>query len=184
MLLLRHTLKYMFSFLKKWLGKAEKQPVTRPAPLPTNVTHKVFFSPGEECMRAIIQALGNARQTADICVFTISDDRISKEIIACAKKGIKVRIITDNEKLYDTGSDIMSFEQAGIPVKIDMTEHHMHHKYMVVDGKKILTGSYNWTRSAALNNHENLIMIEDTRVATHFQDNFNTLWLHTVGLKK
>ena len=41
-------------------------------------------------------------------------------------------------------------ERAGIPVAFDASEHHMHHKFAIFDGRTLLSGSYNWTRSAAI----------------------------------
>ena len=48
-------------------------------------------------------------------------------------------------------------EQQGLPIRVDRSDYHMHHKYAVFDGKLLLTGSYNWTRSAARNNEENFV---------------------------
>ena len=77
------------------------------------------FSPGEACLGMIVNHLINARRTIDICVFTITDDRISNTILAAHKRGVKIRIITDNEKAYDAGSDVPRFREAGIPVVVD-----------------------------------------------------------------
>lgn len=139
-------------------------------------TDKVYFSPGEDCLQAILYALGRAITSVKICVFTISDDRISDEIIFCHKRGIKVQILSDNEKLYDTGSDIERLARAGIPVRIDRTSDHMHHKFAVIDQKVLITGSYNWTRSAAKYNHENVVITENVQVVEPFIKEFERLW--------
>ena len=67
-------------------------------------------------------------------------------------------MVSDNEKAYDPGSDTLRFARAGVPVKIDDSPYHMHHKFALFDGDVLLTGSYNWTRGAADNNEENLIL--------------------------
>lgn len=159
--------------LLHWLEEANKLLLTKSD---TPTPDKVYFSPGEECLDAIIYQLRSAQHTIQICVFTISDDRISDAIIACHRMGRKVLIITDNEKLHDTGSDIQRLEQAGIPVKIDRSSDHMHHKFAIIDGQFVLTGSYNWTRSAAKYNHENLLVTSDKAVAAAFEEEFNKLW--------
>jgi cardiolipin hydrolase len=41
----------------------------------------------------------------------------------------------------------------------------------------MLTGSYNWTRGAAQNNEENLILTNDRRLLTAFQGEFERLWV-------
>jgi phosphatidylserine/phosphatidylglycerophosphate/cardiolipin synthase-like enzyme len=43
---------------------------------------------------------------------------------------------------------------------------------MVIDGKKVVTGSYNFTQSAELRNAENLLVIDDTKMAKAYLDNW------------
>ena len=136
----------------------------------------MHFSPGDACLHAIVQQIAAAQTTLDICVFTISDDRIADAIVACHRSRVRVRIVTDNEKVADLGSDIERFAKAGIAVKVDRTEAHMHHKFAVIDGKAVLTGSYNWTRSAALYNEENLLVTADVQAVDAYRRAFETLW--------
>lgn len=137
---------------------------------------RVYFSPGNRCKDAIIAQIDGARKTLDICVFTISDDDISRRIISRHQLGTRVRIITDNEKLHDKGSDIEKLAQAGIQVRVDRSEYHMHHKYAVVDQRLAITGSYNWTRSAAKYNEENILLTEEASVVKSYQDGFDKMW--------
>jgi phosphatidylserine/phosphatidylglycerophosphate/cardiolipin synthase-like enzyme len=150
---------------------------TAPTAAPT-ATHeaRVFFSPGEACLDAIVRALGEARRSADACVFTITDDRIAQALAEAHRRGVKVRIITDNDKARDEGSDADALAGLGIPVRKDETEAHMHHKFAVLDGARLLTGSYNWTRSAARNNQENLVLTDDPRLVEAFAREFERLW--------
>ncbi|ALI99976.1 phospholipase D-like domain-containing protein [Rufibacter tibetensis] len=138
--------------------------------------NEVYFSPGEACLNAILESIGAATSSLKICVFTISDDRITNAILAAHRKGIKIQLLTDNEKLFDKGSDIRQLVKAGIKVKVDNTANHMHHKFVVVDQTHVLTGSYNWTRSAALYNHENVVVISDAHVVAGFVKEFTRLW--------
>lgn len=136
----------------------------------------VFFSPGENCVNHIIELIRSSINDLDICVFTISDDRITNALIEAKNNDVTIRIITDNDKVKDEGSDIKDLFYNGIDVKIDNTPNHMHHKFMIVDQKMVLTGSYNWTRSAAKYNQENIISIEDEYIASKFLNEFNRLW--------
>ena len=139
--------------------------------------NQVYFSPGEDCVNHIIDLINEAYNQLDICVFTISDDRISRAIVEAMKNGVEIRIISDNFKVEDTGSDIEDLSRVGIPVKLDTTDNHMHHKFMIVDNKIVLTGSYNWTRSAALYNQENILSMDDEEVVSKFSNEFEKLWL-------
>ncbi|MGP1692171.1 MAG: phospholipase D-like domain-containing protein, partial [Giesbergeria sp.] len=62
---------------------------------------QAWFSPGDECRQAIEGQLRTCRAQADICVFTLSDDRISREVLAAHRRGVAVRLIADNDKALD-----------------------------------------------------------------------------------
>jgi cardiolipin hydrolase len=137
---------------------------------------EAFFSPGEACVARIINALHGARNSADICVFTITDDRITSAIIAAHKRGIAVRVMTDNEKAFDEGSDVRQLARAGIEVRVDTSTNHMHHKFAIFDRGLLLTGSYNWTLSASRHNQENMISSNDAKLLREFSQEFERLW--------
>ena len=156
-----------------WLEQANKLLLDKSAP---ESRSRAYFSPGEDVLDAIQTQLNAATKSLDICVFTISDDRLSDTIKAAYRRRIKVRVITDNDKMNDAGSDILKLEQAGIDIRMDRTRHHMHHKFAVIDGDTLLTGSYNWTRSAARSNQENLLITEDPSAVKAYRREFDRLW--------
>lgn len=137
---------------------------------------RVYFSPGEECLQAIITQIRLAKNRIRICLFTISDDRIAEELLTKHKQGLSVKIISDNDKVYDQGSDVEKLARAGIPVRLDITENHMHHKFALFDKHITLTGSYNWTRSAERYNHENILITDSAKVLREFEKEFDSLW--------
>jgi mitochondrial cardiolipin hydrolase len=134
------------------------------------------FSPGDDCLSTIRSHLRDARRSVDLCVFTISDDRITAEILAAHARGVRLRLLTDNEKEHDAGSDIARLRGAGIATVVDRTAAHMHHKFAIIDGARLLNGSYNWTRSASDVNEENLVVSHDPRLVAAFQRQFDRLW--------
>lgn len=134
------------------------------------------FSPGDACVRRIRGLLQQARSSVDICVFTITDDRISDAILDAHARNVAIRVLTDNEKAFDAGSDIARLSAAGIDTRVDATEYHMHHKFAIFDRKVLVTGSYNWTRSAAEYNEENMLVCYDRASLAPFQKVFDQLW--------
>ena len=137
---------------------------------------EAFFSPGESCRATIIQQIGKATRQLKICVFTISDDRITDSILLSHKRGVDIKILTDNDKSLDIGSDIDRLAREGIKIKMDNTSNHMHHKFMITDERMMLTGSYNWTQSAARFNHENIVLNSEAGVVKSFLNQFDKLW--------
>ncbi len=143
---------------------------------------KIYFSPGTDCLNAITDTLLKARKNVRICVFTISDNRIVDAIKELQNRKIDIRIISDNDKRFDRGSDIDYLTRRGIPVHLDLTSAHMHHKFAVIDNKITITGSYNWTRSAEKYNHENIVITDSKTISKAFIKEFEKLWTETEPL--
>lgn len=160
-----------FRFILEWIKHANS--ALSPKPVETT---EAFFSPGESCRATIIQQIDRAISQLKICVFTISDDKITNAIITAHKKGVDIKIITDNDKSLDLGSDIERLANDGIRIKMDNTSNHMHHKFMVADERMALTGSYNWTQSAARFNHENIMLTSEAGIIKSFLNEFDKLW--------
>lgn len=142
----------------------------------STLSSEALFSPHDDCSHRICRLISSARKKIDICVFTITDDRVTEAILDAHTRQVQVRIVTDNDKSFDRGSDIERLERSGIPVRIDQTEFHMHHKFALFDSEFVLTGSYNWTRSASYNNSENLVITNDPQLLIRFESEFEKLW--------
>lgn len=137
---------------------------------------EAYFTPGDDCLGRITRLLRGAKRKIDICMFTITDNRITAAILDAHCRAVAVRIITDDEKVYDYGSDIEELQHAGVPVRVDRSESHMHHKFAVFDERALLTGSYNWTHGAAANNMENFIISHEPPLIEQFMATFEDLW--------
>ncbi|WP_309398798.1 phospholipase D-like domain-containing protein [Cerasicoccus maritimus] len=159
-----------------WLEDASKTVLEIQRKPPQQIQSSAYFSPGVDCLNAIIGSLRSARKSLDICVFTITDDRIVEAILDARQRRVAVRIVTDNDKARDAGSDVRRMDRAGVAVKVDVAPDHMHHKFALIDGARLLTGSYNWTRSAASHNQENLLITNDGSAVEAYQAEFEKLW--------
>lgn len=158
-----------------WLEDVMKI-LSRPASEDSAMKSEAWFSPHDECAHRICRMIGSATRQIDICVFTITDDRVSEAIQEAHRRSVSVRIISDDDKSFDPGSDIDRLSRAGIPVRIDRSQYHMHHKFALFDSKYVLTGSYNWTRSASEKNEENFIITSDPALLFRFESEFEKLW--------
>lgn len=135
-----------------------------------------YFAPGDACLRKLRELLRTAKRSVDICVYTVSDDRLAEEVLAGHRRGVTVRLISDNDKKFDEGSDVLRLRDAGVPVRIDDSPFHMHHKFALFDGRLLANGSFNWTRSATTSNEENLVVTDDANLVRSFAAQFETLW--------
>jgi phosphatidylserine/phosphatidylglycerophosphate/cardiolipin synthase-like enzyme len=138
--------------------------------------HKVYFSPGTDILESLSSLLSQATRSLDLCIFTITDGRLAADLLDCLERGIQVRILTDNDKMYDNGSVIQDLKNAGIPIKIDHTRYHMHHKFGIIDSRIIFTGSFNWTYTASSHNQENMLVTTNFDIVKQYEDQFEQLW--------
>jgi phosphatidylserine/phosphatidylglycerophosphate/cardiolipin synthase-like enzyme len=137
---------------------------------------EALFAPRDNVTGRIRGLFEQARRTADVCVFTVTDDRITQAMLQAHRRGVRVRVVTDNDKALDLGSDVARLGDAGVPVRIDRTEAHMHHKFAVFDEALLINGSFNWTRSAAEHNAENLLVTADPVLVDAYRREFERLW--------
>ena len=69
------------------------------------------------------------------------------------------------------------FFQSGSQVRSRPSPFLMHHKFALVDGKRLLAGSFNWTMKAAMGNRENVVVTTDRKIVRAFKEEFQRLWV-------
>lgn len=143
---------------------------------PPAVEASAFFAPGEDCLRKLRELCLGAKRGIDVCVYTIADDRLTEALIDAHRRGLAVRILSDDQKVHDSGSDVIRLRDRGIEVRLDDTDFHMHHKFALFDGARLASGSFNWTRGASTGNEENLVVTDDVRLVRSFGARFELLW--------
>jgi phosphatidylserine/phosphatidylglycerophosphate/cardiolipin synthase-like enzyme len=93
--------------------------------------------------------------------YSFTSEPIAVALIEAEKRGVDVEVILDKsqEKARGTEADLIS--ESGIPTYIDSAYRIAHDKVMVIDGNKVITGSFNFTKSAEDYNAENLLVISN-----------------------
>jgi phosphatidylserine/phosphatidylglycerophosphate/cardiolipin synthase-like enzyme len=76
----------------------------------------------------------------------------------------------------NTGADFSSMKKAGLDVRLDGEPGLMHMKVIIVDGKTVVFGSYNYTSSAENKNDENVLIISAPAVAAGFEQAFDRIY--------
>jgi phosphatidylserine/phosphatidylglycerophosphate/cardiolipin synthase-like enzyme len=105
--------------------------------------------------------------------FTSPD--IVKALADAKRRGVVVRVILDAGALSQKKEAIAAttLATAGVPVLVDDAHAIAHNKVMVIDSATVITGSYNFTRSAQERNAENLLVIRDPSLAGRYGTNWN-----------
>ncbi len=141
-----------------------------PHPLFTidGVQVEVYFSPDDDPAARIVELLLNAEQSIDFMVYVFTADEIADALLDRASAGVAVRGVIERGQAGNEGSEFERLRQSGIDIRLDANERNLHHKVIVIDGKTVITGSYNFSRSAREFNDENVLVLHDAEVASRF----------------
>lgn len=136
-----------------------------------------FFFPNMANIKKMQKYISMAKKSIDLCIFSFTNDDLANEIIAAHKRGVTVRIITDDEAMKGKGADTQRCSDEGIPCRTDSHEqYHMHNKFMLVDRLYLVTGSFNWTFQAGKSNQENVVVLDGKYYIDKYHEEFNKLW--------
>eukprot|EP01016_Furgasonia_blochmanni_P056538 TRINITY_DN965_c0_g1_i1.p1 TRINITY_DN965_c0_g1~~TRINITY_DN965_c0_g1_i1.p1 ORF type:complete len:301 (+),score=119.88 TRINITY_DN965_c0_g1_i1:70-972(+) len=145
---------------------------------PKPKTCDALFFPSPENEKKLIAYLKSAKKTLDVCVFTITNNNLANALVDLHKRGVKVRVITDDQCANAQGSDIAFFAEKGIEVLLDSrADAHMHNKFAIVDNRLLLNGSFNWTTTAVSANQENITIVENKTLIKLYNAEFERLWV-------
>lgn len=132
----------------------------------------VFFSPGGGAAQGIVDMLAQAKTTVLVQAFSFTSAPLAKALKDAHDRGVKVQVILDKSQRAERYSGLTYLQHAGIAVRIDAQHQIAHNKVMVVDNRWVLTGSYNFTKSAEFENAENLLVVEDSNLARIYTTNW------------
>lgn len=109
-------------------------------------------------------------------MYTFTSEELAEMLIQAKRRGVEIRIYLDDSMKGGKHSQASNFVNAGIPVKFDNHKGLMHNKFVVIDDKVVITGSYNWTKRAENENDENVIILHDEYIAKLYSEKFKQYW--------
>lgn len=168
------------AFLAPWLyvynDVSKQQQQEQPQPIPVQVLVErtkpwaVFFSPNGGCCDALVAEIQKARKSVHVQSYAFTSAAICDALNAASLR-VKVVVILD-ERWNRGNDDSLADSLAGsVEVRSDYKHPISHDKVVIIDGKVVVTGSYNHTQ-AAERNGENLLIIHDPELATVYERNF------------
>jgi len=133
---------------------------------------QVCFTPGQDCTHQITNHIAKAEHSILVQAYNFTSKDIADALIKAKKKGVKIKVILDKSQRSQKYSLLHYIVNAGIPVWIDTKPAIAHNKIMIIDGKEVITGSFNFTDSAQKRNAENLVFITDSKLAQKYIENW------------
>lgn len=129
-----------------------------------------------------LKHLARAKYSVDLCIYLFTQPILSNILKDLKELGVKIRIITDSTEDEAFCSQLESLGKAGIEIKSNKkgVGALMHHKFVIVDGKTLLSGSFNWTNKAVVSNYEAVIVTTDQSLVDPFKRQFEIMWYRFV----
>lgn len=163
-------------FLEERFGPASRADTPHPRLAIDGTELEVLFSPDDRVAARLVALLRGARQTIDVMAFSFTSDALAEAMLDRAREGVAVRGVFDEGQATASGAEYPRLKQAGLDVRLERAEGLLHHKVIVIDGVTVITGSYNFTRSAEEQNDEAVLILHDPALAARYLEEFETLF--------
>jgi phosphatidylserine/phosphatidylglycerophosphate/cardiolipin synthase-like enzyme len=134
------------------------------------------FSSETSLERAVIEAIRQSKNVLTLAIYGFDNGALAEELIKLAKKKIAVRVKMDTER--SSGKKISALigrlRAGGVQVQTVASGGRNHNKFAVIDGAKVITGSYNWTVKSE-NNWENILILDCPELAQKYEHEWETI---------
>jgi phosphatidylserine/phosphatidylglycerophosphate/cardiolipin synthase-like enzyme len=141
---------------------------------PVDMTVHFCASPPGSCARALADLVHEARSEVRAAVYTFTSADLSAALASAARRGVQVWVLVEAEMAHP--STLAALRSAGARVATDGNPKLMHHKFAVIDGSTVATGSFNWTYSADRHHDENVIVLRSEAVGRAYANEFVRVW--------
>lgn len=138
----------------------------------------IYFLPFESrpALKEMLKSIDLSKYKIDVAIYSFTNHVIAKHLKNAAKRGVKIRIIFDKESNLNNKRsqlrylakyrNIKTFVVSGKPYKRKKDDFGlMHMKLMIIDNKRVILGSANYSYSAFYKNYELLFFKDDYAIA-------------------
>jgi len=137
---------------------------------------EVLFSPDDGVARRLVQLIGEADETVVVLAFAFTSDPLAEALLESQERGVQVRGVIERDQADAAGAEYFRLLGAGADVRLDNSTGNLHHKVIILDEATVVTGSYNFTRSAEQANDEALLILHSPILAAAYLEEFDRLY--------
>ncbi len=138
------------------------------------VTIENYFSPVDNVMQKIIAEVEGAKSSVKFMAFTYTYNDLAQAMISRQKAGAKVEGVIENRGASQGA--LPELFCANVPVEVDGNKYTMHHKVIIIDDNTVITGSFNFTKTADTANDDNVLIIHSSGVAALYDAEFQKVY--------
>ncbi|HET7874787.1 MAG TPA: phospholipase D-like domain-containing protein [Methylomirabilota bacterium] len=131
----------------------------------------VRMSPHGGAERLVVDTLGQARERVRAALYGLTSPAIEAALRDLARGGVRVAIKADHVQSAGRtqAATLARLAETGVTVEISQVSRLLHDKFAVIDGRWVITGSFNWTSSAENRNRENVLVFDCPELARIFE---------------
>lgn len=134
------------------------------------------FSSQGSVGKALIQALRGTSERLTLALYGFDNTELGDELLQLVKKKVVVRLKID--KARSASKKIVALidklEAGGVEIHTVAPNGRNHNKFAIIDGKRVLTGSYNWTLKSE-GNWENLLILDCPELAKTYESEWERI---------
>lgn len=144
---------------------------------------EVVFSPENDLVVRIAKELNAAQKSIDLAIYTFSSPQVLKELEEAQARGVQVRLIV--RKSIESGQPGFLAALVNSGAKVRWINKINHHKFLVIDGKTLLSSSGNFSETELQRSYdENLVVCDDcTKAVKAFAEEFEFLYTNANPLE-
>lgn len=132
------------------------------------------FSPTDKIRDVLLNELDQAQTTVDVMAFSFTGAELAAKLRDLCKRGVRVRCLFDRGQAKNKASRDEYLHKIGAKVYISPNRRgKMHHKVFIIDGKTVVTGSYNFSKNAESQNDENILVLRSEKIAALYTAEMN-----------
>lgn len=141
-------------------------------------TVEVAFSPKGGGTDLVVKVIASAKSDIRVAAYSFTSRPVANALIDAKQAGIDVAVVVDHGQMNNKPpAAIDALASSGIPVRIDYVHAIQHNKYIIIDGKTVETGSFNYSAAAESRNAENVIVLWNSpQLAASYTENWKSLW--------
>jgi phosphatidylserine/phosphatidylglycerophosphate/cardiolipin synthase-like enzyme len=172
-----YTAEFEEMFQEGFFGENSLENTPHPDLTVNGVRIETYFSPDDDTAQRLIELILSAEESIDFLYYSFTSDGIADALLFQASQGIQVRGVFDAyQEGTGLGGEYQRLRGQGLDVYLDVHPEKLHHKVMIIDRGIVVTGSYNLTRSAEIQNDENTLILHDRNCAEIFLGEFE--WIY------
>ncbi len=121
----------------------------------------------------LAQAIDRAQHSVYMATYQLNLWSLRDALRRAHERGVTVAIVAEHDHVTP---ELEELRRAGIPVRLDGDKGLMHHKFVVIDGLEVWTGSMNFTVNGVYRNENNFIHLTSRRLAANYQREFDEMF--------